>query len=277
VGSFNGNGAAITDYRAAAFLSGDPAPACSLSAGQDAGAATTTTFDGLTPNKEYDFIVFAFNAMGCGSSDIVSLTPHPTPGTVTGITAAGPSANGTNLWDFRLNGVSIDSGSTASDSFEYQLSGGAVDGGTYGPLTYGAFITTTNNSQYGNNISIQVRACQGYQDATVCGSDWSAPFPLGVPVANNDLPGLAFSHPDFNPIGPAVDGTWVWSAGLAQDAYDTITYDCGNGFQTLDPGNPGSCTASETDPLSQDFPPLRISIGVNGHHYVRTYDWNAYD
>ena len=277
LGSFDDNGAAITDYRAAAFLSGDTPPACSPSVGQDAGTAPSTTFTGLTPNQHYDFIVFAFNAMGCGMSDVVSLTLHPNPGTVTGITAAGPSANGANLWDFRLNGVSIGSGSTATDQFEYKLSGGSVDGSTYGPIPYGNFITTTNNSQYGNNIQIQVRACNTYSDSIVCSSDWSASFPLGVPVANNDLPGLSFSHEDFNPLGPAVDGTWVWSAGLAQDDYDTITYDCGSGVQTLDPSNPGSCTASETGPLSQDFPPLTISIGVNGRHYVRTYDWSDYD
>jgi hypothetical protein len=231
----------------------------------------------LTPNQPYDFIVFATNAMGCGTSDIVSLTPHPTPGTVTGITRVGPSANGTNLWDFQLNAVSIASGSTSTDQFEYQLTGGTVDGGTYGPLPYGSFITTTNNSQYGNDISIQVKACKVYGDAIVCSDAWSASFELGVPVSNGGLPGLAFSHPDFNPVGPAVTGTWVWSAGLAQNAYTTITYDCGHGAQTLDPANPGSCTANETTALSQTFPPLKISIGVNGHHYVRTYVWSDYD
>jgi hypothetical protein len=276
-GSFNANGATITDYRAAAFPSGDSTPSCSSSVGQDAGASPTTTFTGLTPDQPYDFIVFAFNAMGCGTSDIVSLTPHPTPGTVTGVTAAGPSINGTNHWDFHLNAVSIASGSMTTDRFEYQLSGGSVDGSVYGPLTYGAFLTTTNASQYGVDISVQVKACKLYSDATICSTDWSSPFELGVPVENSDLPGLSFSHPDFNLLGPAVDGTWVWSAGLSQAAYDTITYDCGNGEQTLDPNSPGSCTASETSPISQDFPPLTISIGVNGHHYVRTYDWNAYD
>jgi hypothetical protein len=276
-GSFNANGATITDYRAAAFPTGDAAPTCSASVGQDAGTTSSTTFTGLTPDQPYDFIVFAFNAMGCGKSDIVSLTPHPTPGTVTNIASSGPSANGANLWDFRINNVSIGSGSTTKDSFEYQLSGGSVDGGTYGPLDFPGVITTTNASQYGIDISVQVKACTHYSDATLCSVDWSAPFELGVPVANSDLPGLSFSHPDFNLVGPAVDGTWVWSAGLAQDAYDTITYDCGNGAQTLDPSNPGSCTATETSPVSQDFPPLTISIGVNGHQYVRTYDWNDYD
>jgi large repetitive protein len=275
--SFTSNGAAITDYRAAAFRSGETAPTCSSSAGQDAGTALNTTFTGLQADHPYDFIVFAFNAMGCGTSDIVSLTPHPTPGDVTGISKSGPSTDATNLWDFRLNGVTIGSGSTVTHSFLYQLSGGSVDGSTYGTLPYGSFITTTNNSQYGNSITIQVKACETYPDSTVCSADWSPGFVLGVPVANTDLPGLAFSHADFNAGGPAVDGTWTWTAGLPLGSYDTITYDCGNGAQTLDPGSAGSCTASETSANSQDFPPLTISIGANGHHYVRTYDWNDYD
>jgi large repetitive protein len=277
VHSFTTNGATISDYRAVAFPSGGTAPACSATAGQDAGTATDTTVTGLTPNQEYDFVVFAINAMGCAASGSVSLTPHPTPGTVTAVSASGPSANGANLWDFVLDGVSIADGSATTDYFEYRLSGGTVDGSISGPLVYGQPVTTTNNSQYGTDISIEVKACDSHPDAMVCSSDWSAPFDLGVPVANGALPGLAFSHPDFDLLGPPVDGTWTWSAGLAQDAYDTITYDCGNGAQTLDPSNPGSCTATETSPLSEDFPPLTITISVNGHDYVRTYDWTDYD
>ncbi|HEY1529339.1 MAG TPA: Ig-like domain-containing protein [Galbitalea sp.] len=275
--SFDSNGAAITDYRAAVFNAGDSAPSCSPSVGQDAGGAQTTVFTGLQQNHTYNFIVFAFNAMGCGTSDIVTLIVHPVPGTVTGVNTSGPLANGTNTWDYRLNSVTIADGSATTDEFEYQLSGGSVDGSSYGPLPYSRFLQTSNSSQYGNDIQVQVRACASYTDATICSDNWSAPFELGVPVANTDLPGLAFSHPDFNLLGPAVDGTWTWSAGLPQAAYDTITYDCGNGPQTLDPNNPGSCTATQTNVLVPDFPPLTISIGVNGHHYVRTYNWSDYD
>jgi hypothetical protein len=277
--SFNSNGATITDYRAAAFLAGNSTPSCSSSVGQDAGSSTSTTFTGLTANQEYDFVVYAFNAMGCGTSSIVALTPHPIPGTVTGISYSGPLSDGTNLWDFRLDGATIASGSATTDHFEYQLSGGTVDGSVYGPLAYGAFLLTSNNSQYGTDISVSVKACEDYTDQTICSDNWSTPVDLGVPVQSNDLPGLSFSHPDFNPLGPAVQGTWTWTAGLPMADYDTITYDCGdgNGPQTLDPNNPGTCSPNETTALSQDFPPLIISIGVNGHHYVRTYHWNDYD
>ena len=277
-GSFNSNGAAITDYRAVAFPDGNPIPDCSSSVGQDAGSSTSTTFTGLSANNPYDFVVYAFNAMGCGVTGIVVLTPHPIPGTVTGISYSGPISSGTNFWDFRLDGVSIASGSATTHYFEYQLSGTGVDGSVYGPDSYGSFLLTTNNSQYGNDISVSVKACEVYSDATECSDNWSTPVDLGVPVQNSDLPGLSFTHPDFNPLGPAVQGTWTWTAGLPLDSYDTITYDCGdgNGPQTLDPNNPGSCTANETTDLSQDFPPLVISIGVNGHHYVRTYNWTDY-
>jgi hypothetical protein len=276
-GSFDDNGASITDYRAAAFEAGDSAPACSDSSGNDVGTATSTTFSGLTANDEYDFIVFATNAMGCTASDIVSLTPHPTPGPVTDIDSSGPSDNGANLWDFRLNSVTVGGSETDTDMFEYQLSGGSVDGSTYGPLAYGSFLETSNNSQYGNDISVVVKACKQYSDSTLCSDDWSAPFELGVPVDNSDLPGLSFSHDPFNLLGPAVNGTWTWSSGLDLNSYASITYDCGNGEQDLDPNNPGSCTASETSDISQDFPPLTIRITANGNTYVRTYDWTDYD
>ncbi len=278
-GSFNSNGAAITDYRAAAFPAGNATPACSPSVGQDAGSSTGTTFTGLSANQPYDFVVYAFNAMGCGTSDIVALTPRPIPGTVTSISVSGPLPNGATTWDFELNSATIGSGSTTTNRFEYQLSGGSVDGSVYGPLPYSNFLATNNNSQYGSDIQVSVKACELYTEQVVCSDNWSAPFELGVPVQSSDLPGLSFSHPAFNPLGPAVQGTWTWTAGLPMASYDTITYDCGDGSgpQTLDPNNPGSCTANETTALSQDFPPLIISIGVNGHHYVRTYDWNNYD
>jgi hypothetical protein len=279
--SFNSNGATITDYRAAAFPAGDSTPSCSPTVGQDAGTATTTTFTGLTANDQYNFVVFAINAMGCGTSDLASLTVHPVPGDVTGISTSGPTPNGTNAWDFRLNSVSIGSGSTDTNLFEYQLSsntsGSNVDGGLYGPIGYGQLLTTSNNTQYGNDIQVTVKACQSYSDTTVCSADWSPSIEVGVPVANSDLPGLSFSYPGFNPFGPAVNGTWTWSAGLPTQAYDSITYDCGNGAQSLDPNNPGSCTASETSDFSQDFPPLTITITANGHQYKRQYDWTDYD
>jgi hypothetical protein len=277
VGSFVPNGATITDYTAAAYPEGDTTPTCSSPGGQDVGTGTSTTFSGLTPNTPYDFIVFATNAQGCGTSDIVSLTTHPTPGTVTAINSSGPLSSGSNTWDFELNGVTIGSGSGTTNMFEYQLSGGSVDGSTYGPVAYNAPLTTSNNSEYGNDIQVQVKACNQYADGSMyCSDNWSQSFELGVPVDNSDLPGLSFSHDPFDLVTD-VNGTWTWSSGLALGAYSSITYDCGNGPQTLDPNNPGSCATTETSPVSGDFPPLRIAIHANGATYVRTCDWSDYD
>ena len=69
----------------------------------------------------------------------------------------------------------------------------------------------------------------------------------------------------------------VLVVGHPAGAYDNITYDCGNGESDARPDQPGIVHRETSDPLIQDFPPLTVTIGVNGHHYVRTYDWNDYD
>ena len=269
-GAFNPNGATITDYTAAAYPAGQSAPTCSSSGGQDAGTATSTTFTGLTPNQPYNFIVFASNAQGCGASDIASLTPRPVPGTVTNIDTSGPVANGTNFWDYRLNSVTIGSGSTSTDLFEYQLSGGTVDGGTYGTVGYGTLLTTTNNSQYGNDISVAVKACKQYGDQIECSDNWSQQFHLGVPVNNSDLGALTVT-PDNGDI--TTGGTWSWQSS-PQGAYDSYSYNCDTNSGTNATGTGGSCDVTGLGLLTPD---LVITIHANGHDYVRTYDWNQYE
>ncbi len=96
--------------------------------------------------------------MGCTPSVTVTGTPRVRPGPVVDIDTIGPSMNGSNTWDFRLTDFTTGSGSTDADSYEYQLSGGTVDGETRGPddLPGTSFLDTSNNSQYGHDISVQV-------------------------------------------------------------------------------------------------------------------------
>jgi large repetitive protein len=136
---------------------------------------------------------------------------------------------------------------------------------------------TSNNSQYGQDISVQVKACRKYPEITLCSADWSAAFHLGVPVDNSALGGLSFSHDPFGTIlDPPVNGTWTWSSSPA-GAYDSISYSCGSDTHTISPGDGGSCATTQTSSVDQDFPQLTITINANGNTYVRTYNWSDYD
>jgi hypothetical protein len=196
---------------------------------------------------------------------------------VTAISTTGPDANGSIAWDFTLTAVTIASGPSDVDSFLYQLSGGNVEGGTHGPRSFGTFLESSNSSQYGEDISVQVKACKQYPEATVCSADWSAPFHLGVPVANTALGGLAFSHGAFTTSpDPPANGTWSWTASPS-GAYDSVTYSCGGVEQPLTNGQGATCDETQIGPDSApDFPNLTITITVNGSQYVRTYNWIDY-
>jgi hypothetical protein len=290
-GAFSSNGRAISDYYAAIFSSGDSPPTCGVtgdvpgspdvpgdsSTFQHMGTATATTFTGLTPNTTYSFVVYAFNGMGCTASVTVTATPRERPGTVTAISKSGPTSSGTNTWDYKLNNFTIGSGSTDADSFEYELSGGDVDGETFGQDAKGSFLDTSNNSQYGQDISVKVKACRMYPETTLCSADWSKSFHLGVPVNNTVPSGLSFSHDAFaDPGDPATQGSWSWTAA-PDGQYSSIRYSCGGSNHTIAPGDPGTCAVTETSSGSQDFPKLTITIVANNARYSRTYDWHDYD
>ena len=290
-GAFSGNGRDISDYYAAIFTSGGSAPACSVlgdvpgtpnvppasSTFQHLGTATSTTFTGLTPNQPYSFVVYAFNGMGCTASATVTATPRQRPGPVVSIDESGPEVSGTTTWDFRLNDFTIGSGSTDVDSFEYRLSGGQVTGETRGPDQPGHFLDTSNDSQYGQDISVQVKACRQYPEITLCSADWSPSFHLGVPVKNSALGGLAFTHTAFGGmLDPNSTGSYSWTSS-PQGAYTSISFDCSDNSGTINPGDGGSCAVNELGAHTHDFPNLKITINANGSHYVRTYDWQDFD
>jgi hypothetical protein len=290
-GVFSSNGRAVTDYYAA--ISSDPAPnfaSCTVSGGlpanapdsapaSDYGTATSHTFTGLSANTTYSLVVWAFNGMGCTSSTIVTAVPRSAPGTVTGISYSGPISTGANTWDFRLDGYTIGSGSTDSDSFEYQLSGGNVSGETDGPkaVSSTSFLTTSNNSQYGQNISVQVKACKQYPEVLLCSANWSNSFALGVPVENGDA-GVTFSHdPYTGAIG--TPGAWSWSSwpASAPGSYTSVQYDCGHGVQTITtPDGHGECDVNDTGDgivIGHTFHDLTITINTTTGSYARTYVW----
>jgi hypothetical protein len=291
-GSFAANGRDIGDYYATVFTG--EAPTCGVTGSvpgaarvpadtptfQHAGAATSATFTNLTPNTTYQFAVYAFNGMGCTASAVVEATPRVRPGTVTRLSVDGPAANGTVTWDFSLSAVTIASGSTDADTFLYRLSGGSVEGGQHGPLPLGAFLDTPNSSQYGQDVSVEVKACKTYAELAdpVCSADWSTVTHVGVPVANSALAGLVLAHTPYGGAGatPAT-GTWSWSASPTGD-YTSVTYSCGGNRHTLVAGDGGQCDVVEgTGAQAGAMPDLTVTVTAGGTGYSRTYTGSDYD
>jgi hypothetical protein len=284
---FGANGRAITASYAAVFTGA--APTCSVVGGlpgtadvpaesstfKHVGTATDATFTGLTANTTYSFVVFAFNGMGCTDSAVVEATPRVRPGAVTGFTTgANPEANGANVWDYRVTGITVGSGEV--DSFLYRLSGAGVDGTVRGPAGIGSFVGTGNGSHYGTAASIEVQACMQYE-TLLCSGSWSAMQPLGMPVRNDDLGGRSFVQTYDGGALEADVWEYRWTSSPIGD-YAAVTYSCdGGATQTaLARGSGGVCSVTEDGPLGGDYESLVITITANGTTYPRTYEFSSF-
>jgi hypothetical protein len=289
-GDFSSNGRDISNYYASISTGSDPV-SCgvtgSLPGSPDVPGTsstfkslltgTSTTFGGLSTNTPYTVYVYAFNGMGCTTSASTIVTPRVLPGPVSSIVSSGPNANGTNTWDYQIDDFTIGSGSTDADRFEYRLTGDGVDGEQSSAVNPGTFLATPDASQYGNDVSVQVKACKSYPEQVYCSADWSQAFHLGVPVNNSDLGGQGFTHTDFSTLlNPTLaTGTYSWSSS-PNGAYSSITYSCGSGDHTMVPGSGGSCDVTETGLASHDFPDLTITVNVGGQHFSRSYSWQSF-
>ena len=281
-GAFGTNGAAITDYYVAIYTGS--APDCTVS-GVDVGdphvhppanaqhadgGTTSADFSGLSANQPYSITVYAYNGQGCTASPEVQVTPRATPGTVTDITPSGPVANGDGIWDFRIDGFTIASGSTDADKFLYEYTTGA-EGSVHGPLTpgTGGILATNDGSQYGNAVAVAIKACKQYPEGTLCSADWSAPFPLGTPV-NNSVPGALAATPNG-----VFSGDWSWGSSPTGN-YDSMQYSCDNGNTWTDIAFGAGGTCHVTGLVSK--PDLQIRIQADGvaGGFVRSYSWSDY-
>jgi hypothetical protein len=281
-GAFGTNGATITDYWVSLYTGsapnctvtgvdvGDPVPHPPAGAQHFDGGTTSTDFSGLSPNQPYSITVFAYNGQGCTASPEVQVTPRATPGTVTDITQSGPLASGDGTWDYRIDGFTIGSGSTDADQFLYEYTSGA-EGSVHGPISPGGnLLLTSDGSQYGNPVSVAIKACKTYQGVgTLCSTDWSAPFALGTPV-NNTVPGALTA----TPTGP-VSGDWTWGSSPT-GAYDSMQYSCDQGATWTDIafGDGGICQV--TGPLSKADLQFRIQADGVAGGFVRSYSWNNF-
>jgi hypothetical protein len=273
-GVFGDNGASIGAYWAV-IRAGGGAPSCSVDGVANgtpsvsppggpgvvaAGTSTGATFGGLAANQTYTIYVFAYNGHGCTMAAPVQVTPRATPGVVTGISATPSVPSGEGLWDFRLDGFTIGSGSTDADTVIYRLSGGTT-AGTESGIRGLPVLLTAGGTQYGNPVSVQVRACKAYPEATLCSPEWSAPFSLGVPVANTQPGGLVFEAELFS-------GTWRWTSAPS-GAYTAVEFRCTGGgpdagWQPMP--QVGECA---TGLAAHD---LEVRVTANGTSYVRSYD-----
>jgi hypothetical protein len=273
-GVFGPNGAPVLKYYAL-IKTGDAAPTCTVTGVEDGspsvsppagsqhfGSGTTSTdFFGLAANQTYTIWVFAYNGQGCTAAKPVQVTPRVPPGQVTSIsTSIVENGDGDEFYDARLTAYDITSGSTDADQFRYRFTSGA-EGSESGVVPLGSFLTA-GGTQYGNSVTVQVKACRAYPEATLCSAAWSADFALGVPVHNSTPGDLAFD-------ADLLDGSWTWTSIPGGPGYEAVAYRCDNSDDAggwLPMPEIGTC---ETGMPKRD---LRVQITANGGEtYVRTY------
>ena len=273
-GAFSDNGRAISGYTAIAYTGAMPTcanPNPGGSTSQDMGTATATTFSGLSNDSSYSLLVLATNSIGCTSSPAV--VAHTSPGVVTAISTSGPTKSG-STFDYALTAASIGTSLSGSYTFYYRLQGNQVPATEHGPIAFGALLTA-DGLQYGHDISVEVRACRTFPDgAIVCQPNWSASFPVGMPVDPRiDTP--AFT-PVTNPVSPQDEsGTFTWSR-WPSGSYENIQYSCGSGSNetpiNADTTQGGQCLAIVPPSTT---PWLTIIVTANGGQTYRIRYDNA--
>src|SRR5690606_15574409 len=112
------------------------------------------------------------------------------------------------------------------------LAGGTTAGTEYSG-TPGEGFLTADGTQYGNLLTVQVKACKQYPEVRLCSPDWSSPFPLGRAVSIQ-LAGLQAIEVTPPQVLPPAGGTgyWGWTgppplASGGTPGYDSVTIACG--------------------------------------------------
>lgn len=275
-GVFSDNGRAITNYTAAAYTGS--APTCSANGSISAngatisstGTGTSTQFAGLSPNGTYSLMVFAYNGQGCSASPAV--VAHTKPGVITGLTFA-IVQNGAN-YDVAITGGSMGGAALTSDySIYYVLGGGSTVGGERGPLTVGTPLTA-DDSQYGQQLTVQARACRSYDSGLLCQDSQSAVFSTGLVPVNPNATGVHFTRDDPTSL---IDfgGTFSWT-GMPAGSYTAVDVAC-------DP-SPGGGTFTSASSVTTchsaggllSYPNLTVRVTANNATYTTTYNGNDY-
>ena len=148
---------------------------------------------------------------------MIARTP---PSVVVDLSVSGPSANG-SVFDFVLQGIDLGGGSMVSSGYSvyYRLNGGTE----YGPVSIPGFLAA-EPLQFGQSVSVELRACRDYGGQLVCQPTMSSAFPLGVPVDPQVIGPLTFTQDDSG--DPQNDGTFAW-LGFPSGSYELVEYACG--------------------------------------------------
>jgi hypothetical protein len=237
------------------------APSVSPPGGSESLTAdtTATSFGGLSANQTYTIWVFAYNGQGCTPASPVQVTPRAVPGQVTSITAPiEENGVGGEFWDAQLTAFGISSGSTDADTFIFKIGEGGSESAI---LPLGSYLTSSNASHYGQPLTVYVKACRAYPEATLCSASWSPAFGTGTPVRNSTPSNLEYD-PEL------LSGTWRWTA-IPGPGYDAVQYRCSSG------NNPEGWltmpTEGECDGGAVGLSTLRVRIVANDTTYERSY------
>jgi hypothetical protein len=270
-GVFNPNGRPVTEYRAVAFTGATPTCASPNPAGATVVStlSTSTQFGGLAPNGSYSLLVLASNSQGCTSSPVV--VAHTPPGVITALSTAGPVANG-SVFDLQLTGGTAGAEALgAADTVLYRLNGGSV----HGPVSLGSLLTA-DGTHYGQELTVEARACRSHDSVPVCQEQWSAPIALGAMAVDPRIGQLTFT-PDGGLLDSSGAFDWlVWPSG----SYESVQFACGTApgagsFTAYDPAAPGTCYAT-AGILQQPWLTIRV-IANAGQAYDISYNGNDYD
>jgi len=166
-------------------------------------------------------------------------------------------------------------GSADIDSFVYRLTGGSTDATQSPAVPFGSYLTS-GATHYGNDVSVEVKACRQYPELLLCSASWSAPIHLGraVSIQLSGLAAIQTTPPQLLPPTPGA-GYWVWTgqplpAAGGAPGYDSVTIECG---ANDDPATPTQCEVIGGGLTGTDYPGLTVAVSANGAIYTRTYNW----
>jgi large repetitive protein len=290
-GTFTPNGRAVQSYYVWVGESGS-APACTVQ-GVDEGAprhtvpqnvrtlsgdTTSVVIDSLMANREYRFVVYAFNGQGCTASSEVRATPRSAPGTVTSIDASAPQPNGEGRWDIQLRSVTTSTGPAGSVRYRLVIDGAPASDSAL--VTVPTFLTAANGAHYGRALGVQVQACERYE--TLLCSEWSAVFPIGTAVRIDARPVFTTAdpppgeEPSPEPTAPgspsppppsSSEVTITWNP-VSGSAYTAVKSVCLGGTVTRLDLSVATCTLTVSGSSTAS---LQITVTVGAVNYVRTY------